>query len=144
MKSKHISAREIVLIFESGDKVSEQLLAFVNAENIPTCHFHAIGAFANVTIAYFNLKTKQYEKIEINEQLEVASLIGNVGWYDGAPNVHAHVCLGKRDGTASAGHLIEGEVRPTLEMFMTISDEPLCRRQDEATGLPLIDLDVRA
>ena len=38
---------------------------------------------------------------------------------DGKPSVHVHAVLGRRDGTAMAGHLQEARVRPTLEIIVT-------------------------
>ena len=57
---------------------------------------------------------------------------------DGKPSVHAHAVLGRRDGTAMAGHLQEGQVRPTLEIIVTESPVHLCKAQDAESGLALI------
>jgi uncharacterized protein len=46
--------------------------------------------------------------------------------------------LGKRDGTAHGGHLLEGRVRPTLEAIVNESPAHLQRRSDPETGLALI------
>jgi uncharacterized protein len=54
--------------------------------------------------------------------------------------VHAHVVLGKPDGTAHGGRLIEAHVRPTLEVILVESPSFLQRRVDAETGLALIDL----
>lgn len=51
--------------------------------------------------------------IAITEQVEVLSLVGDIALENATPRVHAHVVIGKRDGTAHGGHLIEGHVRPT-------------------------------
>lgn len=56
------------------------------------------------------------------------------------PRVHAHVTLGKRDGSAVGGHLFEGHVGTTLELFVLRFDAELRRVQDEATGAALLDL----
>ena len=53
-----------------------------------------------------------------------------------------HCVLSRRDGSAVAGHLIEAEVRPTAEVFITDSPAALHRRIDPESGLPVIDLDV--
>ena len=57
---------------------------------------------------------------------------------DGAPKVHAHLVLGKRDGTAHGGHLIRAVVRPTLEVILTESPAHLRKEHDQETGLALI------
>jgi predicted DNA-binding protein with PD1-like motif len=71
----------------------------------------------------------------VNEQVEVISLIGNVALMDGKPFVHAHVCVGTTEYQARAGHLREATVRPTLELFLTQLNGELTREQDLSTGL---------
>jgi Plants and Prokaryotes Conserved (PCC) domain len=58
---------------------------------------------------------------------------------DGNPALHIHCVLGRRDGGALAGHLIEGKVRPTLEIILTESPAHLRKRHDPEGGLALID-----
>jgi predicted DNA-binding protein with PD1-like motif len=77
----------------------------------------------------------------VNEQVEVAALVGDIGVDEaGAPALHIHLVLGKRDGSAIAGHLVKGHVRPTLEVIITESPVHLRRRRDAETGLNLISL----
>lgn len=38
---------------------------------------------------------------------------------DGQPQVHAHIVVGKANGTAHGGHLLRATVRPTLEVMLT-------------------------
>jgi uncharacterized protein len=52
--------------------------------------------------------------------------------------VHVHVVVGKRDGSAHGGHLIEAHVRPTLELILTEPPTSLRRRFDPETGLALV------
>ncbi len=85
------------------------------------------------------MASREYEDIELNEQLEVLSLIGNVALYEGDPLVHAHITLGRRDGTVLGGHLRQGVVRPTLELSLRVSAEPLHRALDPKYGLPSLD-----
>jgi predicted DNA-binding protein with PD1-like motif len=69
------------------------------------------------------------------------ALIGHVTREsDGEPNIHAHVVLGKANGDAVGGHLIEALARPTLEVILTESPAHLRRRKDPETGLALIDV----
>jgi predicted DNA-binding protein with PD1-like motif len=85
------------------------------------------------------LGEKAYEKIPVREQVEVAALIGDVADDPkGKPTLHIHIVLGARDGSAKAGHLGEGHVRPTLEVIVTESPAHLRKVKDEETGLALI------
>jgi predicted DNA-binding protein with PD1-like motif len=72
--------------------------------------------------------------------VEVLSFAGNIAETDGNPELHAHVVIGKRDGTAHGGHFLNGRVWPTSEMIVAETPAHFHRRQDEDTGLPLIDL----
>jgi predicted DNA-binding protein with PD1-like motif len=132
--------RTYLLVFETGDEAVTGLLKFAREYGVAGAHFTAVGSFERATVGYFNVEKKEYERLEIDEQVEVVSLVGNLALYDGGPRVHAHVVVGKRDGTAHGGHLLEGRVRPTLELFLTDTGRTIRRRLDEATNLPLIDL----
>ena len=48
--------------------------------------------------------------------------------------------LGKSDGAALGGHLLEAHVRPTLEVTLVESPKHLRRKHDQETGLALIRL----
>ena len=138
------SERTWALVFETGDEVMSTLQRFAMQSGLTAARFTAIGAFRDATLGYFDCAAKQYEKIPVREQVEVLSLIGDVALEEGKPKVHAHTVLGKRDGTAHGGHLLEAHVRPTLEVMLTESPAPLRRVFDPGVGLALIDIDANA
>lgn len=72
--------------------------------------------------------------------MEVLSLVGDIAVYEGEPQLHPHVVVGRRDGTTRGGHLLEAHVYPTLEVVLVESPEHLKKKTDEETGLALIDL----
>ena len=66
----------------------------------------------------------------------MASLIGDVvDDPEGKATLHIHIVLGTRDGTARAGHLGEGHVRPTLEVVLTESPAQSAQGQRCRDGL---------
>ena len=133
--------RTFAVVFDIGDEVSEGLLAFAREHKLEGAHFTAIGALADVTLGYWEWETKDYKRIPIREQVEVLAMVGNIAQGpDGGPKVHAHLVVGKADGTAHGGHLLEAHVRPTLEVVVTEAPKHLRRRIDEETGLALIHL----
>jgi predicted DNA-binding protein with PD1-like motif len=134
--------RTWALIFATGDEVVSTLQAFAAQTQITAARFTAIGAFRDATLGYFNWETKTYEKIPVRGQVEVLALVGDVALEGNAPKIHAHVVLGKRDGTAHGGHLLEARVRPTLEVMLTESPAHLRRSFDPQSGLALIDVGV--
>src|SRR4051794_28309351 len=116
--SKTDGVRHFLIMFDNGDEVTAGLVQFAAEQEVYHATFQALGAFERSTIAFFNLSTKEYEKTDIDEQVEVMSLIGNIALFEGKPKLHAHVVIGKRDLTAHGGHLIEAYVRPTLEVSL--------------------------
>jgi predicted DNA-binding protein with PD1-like motif len=131
--------RVFAVIFRSGDDVTDGLIAFGREQRLEASHFTAIGAFAEVTLGFWDWERREYQRIPIREQVEVLSLVGNVArGPDGAPLLHAHVVVGKSDGTAHGGHLLWARVRPTLEVVIEESPAHLRRVPDEATGLMLL------
>jgi len=144
MKSKLLfdrsGERVYAVVFDTGDEVASGLLQFAKEAGLHGAHFTAIGAFRDVTLGYFEIERKQYKHIPVREQVEVLSLVGNVADADGEPKLHAHVVVGKSDGTALGGHLVEAHVRPTLEVVITEAPQHLRRVHDPATGLALIRL----
>jgi predicted DNA-binding protein with PD1-like motif len=132
--------REWVLVFDAGDDVTGQLETFARREHLAAAHFSGIGAFSRVTVGWFDLDAHSYRPIEINEQVEVLSLAGDVADKDGAPAVHAHIVVAKRDGTAHGGHLLGGRVMPTLEVIVTESPAHLRKSFRPEFGIALIDL----
>ena len=135
--------RTFVLVLDSGDQAMASLKRFVAEQRIEAAELSAIGAFSGAELAYFDWERKTYQPNRIDEQLEVASFLGDVALGpDDKPALHVHCVLGRRDAGALAGHLIEGRVRPTLEVVLTESPAHLRKRHDPESGLALIDLDA--
>jgi predicted DNA-binding protein with PD1-like motif len=130
------------LVLDPGDEVVSGLTAFAGRHGLAAGHLTAIGAFRQAVLGYFDRDRKDYRRIPVSEQVEVLSLIGDVALKDGKPALHAHVVLGRADGTVVGGHLLEARVWPTLEVILVESPAHLRRRHDPASGLALIDLDA--
>lgn len=135
------SPKSFVLIFSTGDEVSRELLRFAKEHRVTAAHFTAIGGFRQATIGYFDWEKRDYLKIPVKEQVEVLSMVGDIALEKGEAKIHAHTVLGHRDGSVVGGHLMEGHVRPTLELVLEESPAELRREFDEESGLPLIRID---
>ena len=116
-----------VLIFDIGDEVVSTLTQFAKDQSLAGSRVEAIGAFSDLTVAWFSWEKKQYMPIPIQEQVEVVSFLGNVALFNGQPVLHLHVVVAKSDGSAYGGHLVSGHARPTLEMVITESPKHLQR-----------------
>ncbi|HZQ75762.1 MAG TPA: PPC domain-containing DNA-binding protein [Acidimicrobiia bacterium] len=141
MKSKLLQEqgdRTWALIFDKGDEFKQGMEKFAKENHLDASHFTAIGAFSDATLGFFDRDRMEYHKIPIREQVEVLSMVGDIALKDGKPEIHAHVVVGKRDGTAHGGHVMEAHVWPTLEVVITESPTYLRRVHDRETGLALI------
>lgn len=128
------------VVFDTGDEVVAGLTEFAGRQRLSASQLTGLGAFSDVVLGFFDLATKDYLRIPIDEQVEVVTLVGDIALKDGKPKLHPHVVVSKRDGSAWGGHLLEAHVRPTLEVIVIESPAHLRRRTDDATGLPLIDI----
>src|SRR6202051_634189 len=142
MKSRQIdhSPKTFILVFETGD-AAKGLLEFAEQEKLSAASFKAVGALSSVRLGWYSWESKKIEpSFTLDEQMELLSLIGDVAQKDGKPAVHAHVVIGKKDGTAHGGHLLEAHIRPTCEVVLTESPAHLQKQIDPESGLVLIGL----
>ena len=133
--------KTFVLVLETNDELAQTLTEFASEQKLASASFKAIGALSSVRLGWLNWATKQYEpSVSLDEQVELVSLIGDIALKDGEPQVHAHAVVGKRDGTAHGGHLLEAKVRPTCEVILTESPKHLQKQVDREAGIALIKL----
>jgi uncharacterized protein len=133
----------LVVRLESGERVAETLLRLLRAEEIGYAVISGLGAVRQVLLSYWNAETRQYESHELEEQLEVVSLTGNVTLRDTDPFLHLHVALARQDLSVLGGHFNDAVAHPTLEIWLQPESEPVHRVPDEASGLALMELPKR-
>lgn len=148
MKSKLLSEtsgqRTFAVVLDAGEEAIRTLADFAFRNGVTAASLTAIGAFQEATVGWFDFQLKSYRKIAVAEQSEVLSAIGDIAIADGGkPSLHIHAVLGLKDGQTRGGHLMEGLVRPTLEVIILESPGYLRRTKREDLGIALIDLDAR-
>jgi predicted DNA-binding protein with PD1-like motif len=135
--------RTFVLVLDPGEEAFAAIKGFAADQGLSGASLTAVGAFERATVAWFDFEAKAYRPIEIEEQCEALSLIGDVALDDGGgPALHIHAVLGLSDGGTRGGHLISAIVRPTLEVVLVETPAHLRRRQRRDLGVALIDLDA--
>ncbi|QOZ33904.1 PPC domain-containing DNA-binding protein [Bradyrhizobium sp. CCBAU 53421] len=144
MKSKLVSdapnAQVHVVVLDSGEEAFAALTKFANDAKLTAASLTAIGAFERAMVGWFDFASKNYRKIEINEQCEVLCAVGDIAiGDDGKASLHTHIVLGLSDGSTRGGHLLAGVVRPTLEVVVTEAPASLRRRKRPEFGIALID-----
>lgn len=133
------SPKTFILVFKAGDELADGLLQFAKQQKLSAASFKAVGALSSVRLGWFSWENKRYEpSVTLDEQIELLSLIGDVALKDGEPVVHAHAVIGKKDGTAHGGHLLNALIRPTCEVVLTESPTHLQKFIDPESGLALV------
>ena len=129
-----------ILVFDPGDEAIAELTRFAKETGVTAASFTGIGGCQRLTVSTFSWEEKRYVPIDIEEQVELTSLIGDIAILDGAPSIHAHIVVAKSDGSARGGHLLNAIVRPTLEVAVT--EYPVHLHKRLRAGIPIPTIDV--
>jgi predicted DNA-binding protein with PD1-like motif len=129
-----------VVVLEIGDEAVLTLSAFAREQELEAAQITAVGAFHRAVVGWFDRDSRDYRRIPVDEQCEVLSLVGDIAVSDKGSQLHLHAVLGLSDGTTRGGHLLEGEVWPTLEVIIRESPAQLRKTYRSEIGLALIDL----
>jgi len=79
--------RTFAVVLQTGDEAMRCLQEFATRERLGASQITAIGALSGGKLAFFDWESKTYLPIPVEEQVEVASLVGAIG-PDGKPSVH--------------------------------------------------------
>jgi len=127
-----------VVILEKGEKIIESLRKIVEEKRV-FGYFTGIGAVSWAEIAYGNAETGGYEIKKFSGGFEVTNLTGNITLDEKNETIiHVHITLSGKDHRTIAGHLIEGEVSITCEIFITKINLKLKRRPLDGTSFKVI------
>ena len=97
MRSKQVAEnpKTFVVILDTGDEILSSLKSVAQTERLAGSSFKAIGALSGVELGWFNWETKKYQTaVQLEEQVELLSLIGDIALKDSEPQVHAHLVIG--------------------------------------------------
>ena len=82
----------------------------------------AIGGFAKARLAVYEASSATYHYVDVtpleNHVLEVIALNGNVVCKNNECKPHLHAIVARKPDEPLAGHLVEAEVNPFLEVFL--------------------------
>ncbi len=132
-----------IVRIDPGEKIMESLTTFLAGKKdlIPSGFLSGIGASSSCEIGWYDLGDGEYKTRLIEENCEITSLIGNIGWDGDQPIVHAHITLGKKDYSIVGGHLVEGTISVTCEIYIHLARTTVNRKPGLFQGLKLIDFE---
>ena len=138
-KYRQIENKYIVSI-DNHTEIADALLSFCSEMGIKSGSISGIGAIDSMTLRFFNPATKKYVDRQFNEQMEIASLLGNVSTLDGKTYLHLHIVAGRSDYSTLGGHLLSARLSGAGEFFVEDFGENVERAYSEEIGLNIYKL----
>jgi predicted DNA-binding protein with PD1-like motif len=136
MKWRRDGSRVFIRL-EMGDEVHPSLVQIAEREQIFGGWLSGIGAASEVELGYYDLERKDYDRLRMEGEVEIASASGTLGLVDGRPFVHLHAVVSDRRCETRGGHLFRAVTAATLEFVIFIAERPIERTRDEETSLNL-------
>jgi predicted DNA-binding protein with PD1-like motif len=114
----HDGKRTIGFVFEGGDEPISELTHYAAEHELASSRFAATGTLDTAMLGYFDCDRKTYHELAIAEPVEVLSLVGDIALDGKHRRVHAHVVLGKRDGSTCEGYLLRARAEHRLDVVL--------------------------
>jgi len=134
----YLTGRAFMFSIGKGEDLLQAVQHFCHHHQVRCGLITAIGGVERATFGVYDQKAKKYVKINLEKELEILSLSGNVSLFDDKPMVHAHIMFSDSEGKAYGGHLMGGTKVFSLEVFIQeLTGDPKVRKLDKVTQLPL-------
>ena len=141
MKTMIMEQQKVHMIkLEKGDEVLSSIIHYVKEQKITGGFLTAIGALEKGKYGYFDVGKKKYLNTPFDE-VEVIACTGNIAINKDTkePIAHIHIIVGEKDGKAVGGHLVEGIVSVTLEIYLVETRPAIFRTKDKEMELYLLN-----
>lgn len=148
---KRTKRKEYVFVQEIGNKyivsinnhteIVKALNAFCKEKGILSGSINGIGAIGELTLRFFNPKTKAYDDKTFREQMEISNLTGNISSMNEQVYLHLHITVGRSDYSALAGHLLSAIQNGAGEFVVEDYSERISRTYNPDLGLNIYDFE---
>ncbi len=111
------------------EELVSYLTSFARERGVRAGLVTGIGALKSCVLGFYDRERQEYERIGVDEEVELVSLTGNVSLREGEPFVHVHAVVGRRDGSTVSGHLFEARVFVAEVAVLELPGEVELRRE---------------
>lgn len=130
--------KPFILALKQGENLFEGILRCANAANIKSASISGLGGLFDVTVAYYNLNTKQYQTKLFTGMYELISMNGNIAFFEGKRFLHIHAALGAENYNVYGGHIMDATVNPSAEISIIPLPDVIDRAYDAQSGLKIM------
>ncbi len=134
---KKIDNNHYALRIDKEEEVLEQISKFCEKEDIKAGSVVGLGAAKYVKIGLYDVINKHYNSKELEETMEITSLVGNISRKDGNLYLHFHINVCNSKMEVFGGHLNSCIIGATCELIVTVLDGEIERIYDDNLGLNL-------
>ncbi|NHJ03226.1 MAG: DNA-binding protein [Candidatus Heimdallarchaeota archaeon] len=141
MKTMIMEQQKVHLIrFEKGEELLSGIVNYVKENNISAGFLSGIGALEKGVFGYFDVEKKLYVNTKFKE-VELVGCTGNIAVNKDTkePIAHIHILIGEKDGKTFGGHLVEGIISVTAEIYLVETKPTIYRTKDDETELYLLN-----
>jgi uncharacterized protein len=131
----------VVARLQYGADLIDAIVQVAQEHSVTVGSLRAIGALQRGRLSFYDQLTpdphnRTYDVMELEEPLEIVSLVGTISLREGEPSVHAHACLSDSQGRCFGGHLEHGCAVFACELVLDGLQGPALERgYDSVTGL---------
>ncbi|PIU19273.1 MAG: hypothetical protein COT18_08370 [Elusimicrobia bacterium CG08_land_8_20_14_0_20_59_10] len=134
----YLTGRTFLFSIYKGEDLLQAIQQFSHHHQVRCGLINAIGAVERATFGIYDQKTRKYVKHNVEKEMEINSLCGNISLFDDKPMVHAHASFSDSEGKALGGHLMAGTRVFSCEVFMQeLTGDIKVRKLEKSTQLPL-------
>ena len=122
----------VAVRLDKDDMISQSLTLVAEKEKISFATVSGIGATDDFEVGVFDLEKSDYDHIKYKGNHEILSLVGNFTLKDGKPYLHLHITCAGKNGKIVGGHLFDGHISLTAEIFLHVLKGEPTRKFDES------------
>lgn len=117
MNFKKINNHFYLIRLSREEKIIASLENFCQKQKITGGFFFGLGAIDKVELVHYDVE-KKYSSLIFNQPLELTNLNGNIALFKNQLIIQARATLADKKLRVSAGHLVEGIISGTGEIFL--------------------------
>ncbi|SDH75716.1 PPC domain-containing DNA-binding protein [Mucilaginibacter sp. P25] len=134
--------RTYLLVLATGDEVTSGIEEFAQKYQVKNAHYTAFGDATSAKFGWFDKDRKMFKLANVSEPSEVTGLVGDISLYNGKPFAHSHASVATSDGICHGGHLLELNVGPTFEFYITVEPTAVYKKISPEFNALVVDPDL--